>query len=64
MRWKRWVKSLNNAERDNKLIITRRDGRIMTAVLEGGRIMELIFDQEKAGPQVGDIYIGKVKNIV
>ncbi|RHP29844.1 ribonuclease E/G [Lachnotalea sp. AF33-28] len=64
LRWKRWVKSLNNTVRDNKLIITRRDSRIMTAVLESGRIMELIFDQEKAGPQVGDVYIGKVKNIV
>lgn len=49
---------------DNKFIIVKRNGKILTAVMEQGRIAELLFDPEDLGPKVGDIYVGKIKKIL
>ncbi len=46
----------------NKLIITRMDGRILTALISGQRALQLNLEEE-SGSILGNIYIGKVKNI-
>lgn len=58
-RWKAWVRILNG-----KLVIVRLRGKILTALLEDGRVCELHMDEEKRDSLLGNIYIGKVKNIV
>lgn len=49
---------------DKKLIIVRYQGRILTALMENGRAAELHCDEEQRNSLLGNIYIGKVKNIV
>ncbi len=53
---------------DNKLIITkmhlREKPRIISALYENGILMELTCEEETAGQLLGNIYIGRVKNIV
>ncbi|HIQ97379.1 MAG TPA: ribonuclease E/G [Candidatus Limivivens merdigallinarum] len=49
---------------DKKLIIVRYQGRILTALMENGRVAELHCDEEQRNSLLGNIYIGKVKNIV
>lgn len=46
----------------NKLVITRRDGRILTALLDEGVVQELSLEEDTS--ILGNIYIGKVKNVV
>lgn len=55
-RWRRLEKTLN------KMVITRWDGRILTAQFAGKEAVELGLEEE--GSILGNIYIGKVKNIV
>ena len=49
---------------ESKLIITRQGERIITALLEDGKICEFRCDNENAHSQLGNIYVGRVKNIV
>lgn len=46
----------------NKLIITRWNGRILTALMEQDLLMELNLDEEDS--ILGNIYIGKVQSVV
>lgn len=46
----------------NKLIITPVDGRILTALLENSRVIQMDLEEEDASI-LGNIYVGKVKNI-
>lgn len=48
----------------NKLVITKWNNRIMTALLVDGKAVKLSFEEEKGQPILNNIYIGKVKNIV
>jgi ribonuclease G len=48
----------------DKIIITRIEGRIITAMVEQGRIVELNCEKEEAESILGNIYTAKVKNIV
>lgn len=48
----------------SKLIVTRWRGRILTALLEQGKCRSLNLEQENQGVRPGNIYIGKVKNIL
>lgn len=48
----------------SKLIVTRWKGRILTARLEQGKCRSLNLEQENQGVRPGNIYIGKVKNIL
>lgn len=48
----------------SKLIVTRWNGRILTARLEHGKCRSLNLEKEEPGIRPGNIYIGKVKNIV
>lgn len=49
---------------DKKLIIVRYQDKILTALLEEGRVVELHCDEEQRNSLLGNIYIGKVCNIV
>lgn len=50
---------------DKKLIITKYQNKIVTMLFENKEIVELhVFNDEQKGVQVGDIYVGRVKNIV
>lgn len=46
----------------SKLVITRWNGHLLTAMFEGGEAVELSVEEERS--ILGNIYIGKVKNIV
>lgn len=48
----------------DKIIITRIEGRIITAMVEQGKIVELNCEKEEAESILGNIYTAKVKNIV
>ena len=47
----------------NKIIISRMDSRILTAAVSGNRVTQLNLEAEETGSVLGNIYIGKVKNI-
>lgn len=50
-----------------KLVITKLEGKIITAVLENDEVVELHCAKQEVSnhpAELGDIYIGKVKNIV
>lgn len=47
-----------------KLLITRWNGQILTALTEDGRCRSLNLEPAENGGILGNIYIGKVKNIV
>lgn len=51
---------------NRKLIITKLKGKIITAVLENEKIVEFHCSEENEtqGIQLGNIYVGRVKNIV
>lgn len=55
-RWNSLEKTLN------KIIITRMDGRILTAISNGSRIVQMNMEEESQS-LLGNIYIGRVKNI-
>lgn len=46
----------------NRLMITRMEGRILTVLSEDSRAVQMELDEEDAS-SLGNIYIGKVKNI-
>lgn len=46
----------------NRLMITRMEGRILTVLSEDSRAVQMELDEEGAS-SLGNIYIGKVKNI-
>ncbi|MEY8337269.1 ribonuclease E/G [Lachnospiraceae bacterium 62-35] len=48
----------------NKLIITEMQGKIFTAWLSEGRVVQLSAEEKEKPSILGHIYIGKVKNIV
>lgn len=52
---------------NRKLVITRLEDKIFTAVFENETIVELhpvLLDEKKNNPALGNIYVGRVKNIV
>ena len=54
-----WVRKL-----DKKLLIVRCLGRILAALKEGDKVVELHLDEEERNSLLGNIYIGRVHNIV
>lgn len=48
---------------DRKLVIVQWNNKILTAVYEDEQLVEFLFD-EPAKYKMGDIYVGKVKNVV
>lgn len=48
----------------NKLIVTEREGRILTALLEEGRCRSISLNPKEGQSLVGNIYIGKVKHVL
>ena len=52
---------------NRKLVITKLDGKIITAILENDVVVELHCSEQDTAdksPQLGNIYVGRVKNIV
>ena len=47
-----WVRKL-----DKKLLIVRCRGRILTALKEGDKVVELHLDEEERNSLLGNIYI-------
>ncbi len=48
----------------NKLIITKQDNQIISAIYEGSDMVQVNIDHRESISILGNIYIGKVKNIV
>ena len=49
---------------DEKLIITRSDYRIVTSLFEENELVQVSVEKEEAESILGNIYLGKVKNII
>jgi ribonuclease G len=49
---------------NHKLIITKLDNRIVSAVYEGNEMLQVNLDKTSEQSILGNIYVGKVKNIV
>ena len=47
----------------NKIIITKMNGQILTAMSNGSRIVQMHLEEKDSQSVLGNIYIGKVKNI-
>lgn len=47
----------------NKIIITKMDGKILTALVCGLKVVQMNLEEEEASPLLGNIYIAKVKHI-
>lgn len=50
--------------KDTELLISVSPGEARCAVREDGRIVELIVERARAGPQPGDLFLGRVARIV
>lgn len=49
---------------DNRLIITRQDNKIISAFFEGRALVQVSLNTSEESAILGNIYLGKVKNIV
>ncbi|WP_313128685.1 ribonuclease E/G [Anaerocolumna sp.] len=49
---------------NNKLIITKQENQIISAIYEGNDMVQVNIDHRESISILGNIYIGKVKNIV
>lgn len=49
---------------NNKFIITKQDNQIISAIYEGNDMVQVNIDHRESISILGNIYIGKVKNIV
>lgn len=48
----------------NQLLITKKDGVVLSVRVEDGKVAQIQAQPEDAGSLLGDIYVGKVRNIV
>ena len=48
---------------DREIVITRLGERLLSCLYEDGRLAEIWAEEETGAVRVGDIYIGRVKNI-
>ena len=48
----------------NQLLITKNDGVVLSVRVEDGKVAQIQAQPEDAGSLLGDIYVGKVRNIV
>ena len=48
----------------NQLLITKKDGEVLSVRVEDGKVAQIQAQPEDAGSLLGDIYVGKVRNIV
>ncbi|BCJ94995.1 ribonuclease G [Anaerocolumna cellulosilytica] len=49
---------------ENKLIVTKQEDKVISAVFEGKEMVQVNIHQESEEGLLGNIYLGKVKNIV
>ena len=57
--WKVWVKTLSS-----KLVITSYHEGLASVTFSDRHPVDICLEQPEAGYQVGDIYIGRVQNVV
>lgn len=48
----------------NQLLITKKDGAVLSVRVEDGKVAQIQAQPEDAGSLLGDIYVGKIRNIV
>ena len=48
----------------NQLLITKKDGAVLSVRVVDGKVAQIQAQPEDAGSLLGDIYVGKVRNIV
>lgn len=48
----------------NQLLITKKDGAVLSVRVEDGKVAQIQAQPEDEGSLLGDIYVGKVRNIV
>ncbi len=48
----------------SKYLITRKEGRILAASWDGSHVTELLFEEEAPSLRIGDIYLGRVKDVI
>ena len=48
----------------NQFILTNKDGAVLSVRVEDGKVAQIQAQPEDAGSLLGDIYVGKVRNIV
>ena len=48
----------------NQLLITKKDGAVLSVRVEDGKVAQIQAQPEDVGSLLGDIYVGKVRNIV
>ena len=48
----------------NQLLITKNDGAVLSVRVEDGKVAQIQAQPEDVGSLLGDIYVGKVRNIV
>lgn len=48
----------------NQLLITKKDGAVLSVRVEDGKVAQIQAQPEDASSLLGDIYVGKVRNIV
>ena len=46
----------------NQLLITKKDGAVLSVRVEDGKVAQIQAQPEDAGSLLGDIYVGKVRN--
>ena len=54
---------MTNEKNRNQYLVTRMDGKIFSFLLQDGKAAEIHCDRENSDSTLGNIYIGKIKNI-
>ncbi|NLK94404.1 MAG: Rne/Rng family ribonuclease [Clostridiales bacterium] len=47
-----------------EIFVERREKNLRIAIMKNGNLQEMIVEEEKNGPVIGQIYKGKIKNII
>ena len=48
----------------NQLLITKKDGAVLSVKVEDGKVAQIQAQPENEASLLGNIYVGKVRNIV
>ena len=62
--WTSLGKTLNDGQRQKKLIITSYQKGILTALFENGEAVELQYEADSEESLLGNIYVGRVEQVV
>ncbi|MCR1864158.1 ribonuclease E/G [Murimonas intestini] len=62
--WKNWGMKLAENTVTEKLLITKLEGNIVTALMRGGQVIEFRCEPVKDNRLLGNIYVGRVRDVV